>query len=97
MAFLYKTNTYLCNNPMNSISVSAARDELATLIESVGAGPVEISRHGKAVAVMISPEHHRRLEEAYEEVEDIRAYDEQTADVSPLIPWEDVKRDLGLQ
>ena len=49
---------------MNSISVSAARDELATLIESVGAGPVEISRHGKAVAVMISPEHHQRLEEA---------------------------------
>lgn len=30
-------------------------------------------------------------------MEDIRAYDEQTADVSPLIPWEDVKRDLGLQ
>ena len=82
---------------MNSISVSAARDELVTLIESVGAGPVEISRHGRAVAVMVSPEHHQRLEEAYEEVEDIRSYDEQTADSSPLIPWEDVKRDLGLE
>ena len=82
---------------MNSISVSAARDELATLIDSVHAGPVEILRHGKVVAVMLSPDHHRRLEEAYEEADDIRAYDEQTADPSPLIPWEDVKRDLGLE
>jgi len=94
---LYKVNCFLYNKTMNSISVSHARDELATLIDNVESGPVEISRHGKTVAVMLSPEHHRRLEEAYEEVEDIRAYDEQTADPSPLIPWEDVKLDLGLE
>jgi len=82
---------------MDFITVSRARDEPADLIETLRSGPVEIRRHGKAVAVMLSPQQHKRLEEAYEEWEDIRAYDEMTADTSPLIPWEDVKRDLGLE
>jgi PHD/YefM family antitoxin component YafN of YafNO toxin-antitoxin module len=82
---------------MNVVTVSGARDELADLIETLRSGPVEIRRHGKAVAVMLSRQQHKRLEEAYEELEDIRAYDEMTADTSPLIPWEDVKRDLGLE
>ena len=82
---------------MNSIPVSQARDELSDLIDTVSAGPVEILRHGKPVAVIISPEHHTRLEEAYEELDDIRAYDEAVDDPSPLIPWEDIKRDLGLE
>ena len=81
---------------MNSIPVSQARDELSDLIDTLRTGPVEIRRHGKPVAIMLSPEHHKRLEEAYEELEDIRAYDEAMADDSPLIPWEEVKRDLGL-
>jgi len=31
-----------------------------------------------------------------EEIEDLNAYDEAMADPSPSIPWEQVKRDLGI-
>jgi hypothetical protein len=34
--------------------------------------------------------------EAMEEIEDLTAYDEAMADPSPSIPWEQVKRDLGI-
>ncbi|MEN9293956.1 MAG: hypothetical protein RIT31_721 [Actinomycetota bacterium] len=29
-------------------------------------------------------------------IEDLRAYDESIRDASPNIPWDEVKRDLGL-
>ena len=34
--------------------------------------------------------------DALEEIEDIAAYDAAMADPSPNIPWEEVKRQLGL-
>lgn len=82
---------------MKSLPVSQAREEFAGLIEASTQGPVEITKHGRVVAVMLSPEHHRRLEEAAEQMDDVEAFDQALADESPLIPWEDVKADLGLQ
>jgi len=40
-------------------------------------------------------EKYNELMNAYEEVQDICAFDDAMADLSPNIPWESVKKDLG--
>lgn len=81
---------------MNSFSVTSARDDFADVLRSVGQGPVEITRHGKTIAVMIDPVLFDKLSEAAEEIADIEAFDAAEEDDSPRIPWELVKKDLGL-
>jgi PHD/YefM family antitoxin component YafN of YafNO toxin-antitoxin module len=58
--------------------------------------PVWITRDGVDVAVVISPEMFNELVEAQEELDDIAAVDEAQKDKRPGIPWEQVKKDLGL-
>jgi PHD/YefM family antitoxin component YafN of YafNO toxin-antitoxin module len=59
--------------------------------------PVWITRDGVDVAVVISPELFEELVNAQEELEDIAAVDAAQKDESPGIPWEQVKKDLGLE
>ena len=59
--------------------------------------PVWITCNGVDVAVVISPELFEELVSAQEELEDIAAVDEAMKDNSPGIPWEQVKKDLGLK
>jgi PHD/YefM family antitoxin component YafN of YafNO toxin-antitoxin module len=59
--------------------------------------PVWITRDGVDVAVVISPEMFNELVEAQEELEDIAAVDAAQRDKSPGIPWEKVKKNLGLE
>ena len=58
--------------------------------------PVWVTRNGIDVAVVISPELFEELVSAQEELEDIASVDEAMKDNSPGIPWEQVKKDLGL-
>ena len=58
--------------------------------------PVWITRDGVDVAVVISPELFEELVSAQEELEDIAAVDEAMKDLSPGIPWEQVKKNLDL-
>jgi antitoxin Phd len=80
---------------MSSIPVSAARSDLAAVIESAGEHAVHLQRHGRTVAVLISPERYDELMDAWEELEDVAAYDEAVNDTDPRIPWAQVKIDLG--
>ena len=48
-------------------------------------------------AVLISVEQFEKFVEAEEELEDIRAAEESMRDPSPNIPWEKVKKELGLK
>ena len=59
--------------------------------------PVWITRDGVDVAMVISPEMFNELVEAQEELEDIAAVDAAQRDKSPGIPWEQVKKNLGLE
>ena len=59
--------------------------------------PVWITRDGIAVAVVISPELFEELVSAQEELEDIAAVDAAQRNKSPGIPWEQVKKNLGLE
>lgn len=80
---------------MVHMSISAARDQLSHAVDLAGTEAVVLERHGRAAAVLLSPERYEELMDAYEEVEDIAAYDAAIADPEPSIPWEQVKADLG--
>lgn len=75
--------------------VSEARASLPAVIDEAATQSVTLERHGKAVAVVISPERYDELMDAWEELEDIAAFDEAIASDLPTIPWDVVKVDLG--
>lgn len=76
------------------MQVSVARDSLAEAIELASTEVVILERYGKAVAVIVSPERYEELTDAYENVQDIDAFDQAMAEEGPDIPWEQVKGDL---
>jgi prevent-host-death family protein len=84
------------NLAMTDLSISQARGGLAAAIKGLDTGPVTISRHGKPVAVVLSPSSYEKFLEVMADAEDIAAYDAASSDLGPLIPWEEVKKDLGL-
>ena len=81
---------------MSELSVSDARAELPAAIKKSQKSPVHILKHGEPVAVLISPTLYQEMLEAMEELEDIEAFDQAMLSTEQLIPWEDVKKELGL-
>ena len=82
---------------MAQFSVSNARGNFAQALETIQREPVEITRHGKTVAVMIDPAVYERLVDAAEDAADIDALDQVLAESDDTIPWDQVKEDLGLK
>ena len=82
---------------MAQFSVSNARENFAQALDTIQREPVEITRHGKTVAVMIDPMVYERLAEAAEDAADIDALDQALAGSDDTIPWDQVKEDLGLR
>lgn len=81
---------------MTDLSISEARAELSGAIALAEKQPVTISRHGKPIAVLITPSLYEKFVESMEELEDIVDFDKASTDNDPSIPWEQVKKDLGL-
>ena len=82
---------------MKEFSVSDARQDLPSLIDKSKKEPIVINRHGKPESVLISVEQYKEFLEAVEELDDIVAAEESLRDPGPNIPWEKVKKDLGLK
>ncbi|HEY0951777.1 type II toxin-antitoxin system Phd/YefM family antitoxin [Nocardioides sp.] len=80
---------------MSSIPVSEARANLPAVIASSADEAVVLERRGQRVAVVISPQRYDELMDAWEELEDVAAFDEVMAEGGPTIPWSTVKVDLG--
>lgn len=80
---------------MSTISISDARARLPELIDRARTEAVFVERHGKAEAVIVSPEQFERLMDALEEVEDALAFDDAMAEEGDNVPWEQAKVDLG--
>jgi prevent-host-death family protein len=78
------------------MSISDARAELSKAVSRAEKKPVTISRHGKPIAVLINPSLFEKFVNSMEELEDITAFDEATSGSDPSIPWEQVKKDLGI-
>ena len=81
---------------MTELSISDARAALPDVIKKAQKAPVYILKHGEPVAVLISPDSYSEMVEAMEELDDIAAFDEALSSQEKPIPWDDVKRDLGL-
>ncbi len=81
---------------MKSISIEIDDSKLLGLIEDLLIRPIRVEVNGEALAILINSERFYELVEAEEEIEDLRAYDESIRYASPNIPWDEVKRDLGL-
>lgn len=86
----------------DSLSVSDARDQLASIIDRARTDhePVFLSRRGRRVAAVIDADDLERLIELAEDMADIRAAQEareemRQTQVEPT-PWDQVKADLGL-
>lgn len=92
---MYETQKLTYTSGVARISSSEARQTLPEVIEMAQHEAVTIERHNRSVAVVISPERHAELLEAWEEVQDVAAFDEAVAEEGDSIPWEQVKADLG--
>jgi PHD/YefM family antitoxin component YafN of YafNO toxin-antitoxin module len=76
-------------------NLSEAREKLAAVVEAARTEAVTLERYGEAAAVMLSPERYAELLDAWEELEDIAAFDASLTEAEPTVPWEQVKADLG--
>lgn len=81
---------------MSTLSVTEARENFSEAIAASAVEAVFIEKHGERAAVLISPARYEQLMEALEEIEDAAAIEQSLADPNPNIPWDVVKRDLGL-
>jgi antitoxin Phd len=85
----------LYNMNMVKISVSKAREKLSEVVEMSQTEPVELEHYGRRAAILISPEQYDEMLEAFEESQDVAAFDIALAEEGANIPWEQVKSDLG--
>jgi antitoxin Phd len=81
---------------MTTIPLSDARRELPSLIDQAQTQAITISRHGVPAAVVLSPSRYEELISALEDLEDLATIETSLKDSSPSIPWETVKKELGL-
>jgi prevent-host-death family protein len=85
---------------MGRIAITDARGRLASIVDEARNEPVYLTRRSQPVAAVIDTGQLQQLLEDAEELADIRAVDAAWEETERLaetpIPWEDVKRDLGL-
>ena len=82
---------------MEELSVSEARENFSEAVEDAQKKPVQILKHGKPVAVLINPSLFEKFLDSMEELEDIADFDQAKSDKSKMIPWAQVKADLGIE
>ena len=90
-----RLSSVLYNSDMSRISVSKAREKLSEVVEMSQTEPVVLELYGRRVAVVVSPGHYDEMLDAFEESQDIAAFDTALAEEGNNIPWEQVKSDLG--
>lgn len=85
---------------MSHIAITDARGRLASIIDDARNEPVYLTRRDRPVAAVVDVALLGRLLEEAEELADIRAVDEAWEETERLaetpIPWDEVKRELGL-
>ncbi|MDR0783621.1 MAG: type II toxin-antitoxin system Phd/YefM family antitoxin [Propionibacteriaceae bacterium] len=86
---------------MSTLTVTDARARLAEVVDQVRVSkdPLFLTRRGRRVAAVIDADDLDRLIAAAEDLADITAAAQARAELdagSELVPWEQVKADLGL-
>ena len=73
------------------MKVSDARGHLLDAMETARTEAVFLERRGRLAGVLLSPERYEQLMAAFEDAEDVVAFDAAMAEEGPNIPWEQVK------
>lgn len=85
---------------MRTITITQARDGLGTVVDEARQEPVYLTRHNRAVAVVVNVVEFERLRELAEDAEDAAAAAAARREMQETqelpVPWEDVKAELGL-
>lgn len=85
---------------MTEIAITDARDHLSAVVDQARSEPVYLTRRSRPVAAIIATDALAGLIEDAEELADIKAVDEAWEESRQLgetpIPWDEVKRELGL-
>jgi len=85
---------------MSEVPIAKARGHLSALVDDARRAPVYLTRRNRTVAAIVDADQLAHLLQDAEDLADIRAVDiawEETERLGETpIPWEDVKRDLGL-
>jgi antitoxin Phd len=92
---LYEPGGDLYNMTMATMNISDARNHLPDAMETARTEAVFVQRRGRLAGVLVSPERYEQLMAAWEDAEDVAAFDAAMAEEGPNIPWEQVKADLG--
>lgn len=71
---------------MSHVNITEVVNNFSALITRSRSEAVFIKRFGHAEAVIISPEQYERLMTAFEELEDLRAFDDAMAEPGDNIP-----------
>jgi antitoxin Phd len=80
---------------MATVNISAARANLPEVVELARTEAVFLERYGRPAAVLLSPERYEVLLSAFEDAEDIAAFDAAIDEEGGNVPWTQVKADLG--
>ena len=81
---------------MREIDLEDGNPKLLALIDKSKSEPIVMKIEGSTKAVLISFEQYQGFLEAMEELDDIAAAEKSLRESGPNIPWDDVKKDLGL-
>lgn len=80
---------------MATMNISAARESLPDAVELARTEAVFLERYGRPAAVLVSPEQYEKLVAAFEDAQDVAAFDAAMNEEGADIPGEQVKADLG--
>lgn len=94
-ANLYERWQLLYSGDMVIMNISAARENLPHAVETARTEAVFVERYGRPAAVLVSPERYEELLAAFENAQDVAAFDAALEEEGPNIPWDQVKADLG--
>ena len=81
---------------MREIDLEDCNPKLLALIDKSKSEPIVMKIESSTKAVLISFEQYQGFLEAMEELDDIAAAEKSLRESGPNIPWDDVKKDLGL-
>lgn len=93
----YVRSVHIVRMATNRLPASKAREKFAEVLNevSVRGERIVLERHGKAVAAVISADDLELLE-ALEDRFDVEAAREALAEAGESVPWEKIKKRLGL-
>lgn len=81
-----------------TIPISDLRARQNEILEELSQGPVILTQHGRAAAVLISPERWNRLIEELDDlkatVAAVKAYEEYKRDPTTARPWSEIRAEL---